>query len=155
MIGKYIGRQKQQGIASIEFAIAVPLCLFLFLAVSEFGRAIWHYNTLTRTVRDVARYAAGNALVGQSQVVRIDEQLVNAVGQLGAFGTPGASTGPLLPGLTPANFTLTDEGGGVISVTATYPYQPLLGAVLPQVMQSGEITTAFTMRAQVTMRAIG
>ena len=32
---------------------------------------------------------------------------------------------------------------------------PLFGVVLPQVMQKGTITSAFTMRAQVTMRAIG
>lgn len=151
----HIGRTRQRGVAAIEFAIVVPLCLFLFLAVSEFGRAIWQYNTLTRTVRDATRFAASSALQGQSQVVRIDAQLISDVGHVAAYGTPTGSTTPLLPGLAPTNFAVTDEGGGAISVTVTYPYQPLLGAVLPQVMQSGTITSAFTMRAQVTMRAIG
>jgi Flp pilus assembly protein TadG len=152
---KHIGRTKQRGVAAIEFAIVVPLCLFLFLAVSEFGRAIWQYNTLTHAIRDAVRYAASNALQGQAQVVNVDAQLISEVGNVAAFGMPVGSAIPLLPGLTPANFTVTNEGGGIISVTATYPYQPLLGAVLPQVMQSGTINSAFTMRAQVTMRAIG
>lgn len=150
-----INRKRQRGVAAIEFAIVVPLCLFLLLAVSEFGRAIWQYNTLTRTVRDATRFASSSALQGQSQVVRIDDQLISEVGRVAAYGTPLGSSAPLLPDLSPANFTITDEGGGVISVTVSYPYQPLLGAVLPRVMQSGAITSAFTMRAQVTMRAIG
>lgn len=148
-------RNRQRGIAATEFAIAVPLCLFLLLAVSELGRALWHYNTLTYTVRDATRYAASHALQGQTQVVNLDSQLITEVGNVAAYGVPAGSTAPLLPGLSPANFTLTDEGGGVISVTVSYAYQPLLGVVLPRVIQSSSIGTAFTMRAQLSMRAIG
>lgn len=155
MLKRYIGGKRQRGVSSVEFAIVVPVCLFLFLAVSELGRVLWHYNTLTRAVRDAARFASNNALVGQSQVVRIDGQLITDVGNVAAFGTPVGITASVLPGLVPGNFTVTDEGGGIISVTGTYAYQPLLGAVLPRLVQGGTISTAFTMRAQVTMRAIG
>jgi Flp pilus assembly protein TadG len=139
----------------MEFAIVLPVCLFLFLAVSEFGRAILQYNTLTRAVRDGARYAASNAIQGQSQVVNIDAQLITQVGSVSAYGTAVGGTAPLLPGLAPSNFTVANEGGGVISVTGTYAYQPLLGNILPQVLGADTtINSAFTMRAQVTMRAL-
>jgi Flp pilus assembly protein TadG len=155
MLTRYIGGKRQRGVSTIEFAIAVPVCLFLFLAVSEFGRAIWHYNTLTRSVRDAARFASNNALLGSSQVVNVDAQLISDVGNVATFGTPTGSTSAVLPGLVPDNFTVANEGGGIISVTGTYAYQPLLGAVLPRLVQGGTISTALTMRAQVTMRAIG
>lgn len=155
MLQRFIGSKKQRGVSAVEFTIAVPLCLFLFLAVTEFGRAIWHYNTLTRAVHDGARFAASNALVGQSQVVNVDAQLVNDVGNVAAFGTPAGGSGALLPGLAPGNFTVVNEGAGIISVTGTYPYQPMLGGVLPRIVQGGTIDTTITMRAQVTMRAIG
>jgi Flp pilus assembly protein TadG len=148
------GKNRQGGVAAIEFAIVLPVCLFLFLSVVEFGRAIMQYNTLTRTVRDAARFASSAAFQGQTQIVKIDAQLISDVGNVAAYGVPVASTAPLLPGLAPANFIVADDGGGVITVTATYAYQPLLGAVLPQVSQSAPIASAFTMRAQATMRAL-
>jgi Flp pilus assembly protein TadG len=146
--------KKQRGVAAIEFAVVLPVCLFLFLAVAEFGRAIMQYNTLTRTVRDATRFASSAAIKGQTQIVTIDDQLITDVGNVAAYGVPAGSATSLLPGLVPANFSIAEDGSGVITVTATYPYQPLLGAVLPQVMQSGTVTSAFTMRAQATMRAL-
>lgn len=147
--------KRQGGVAAVEFAIVAPLCLFVMLSVSEFGRAILQYNTLTRAVRDAARYAASEAIQGQSGVVRVDTDLVSAVGNVAAFGTAAGTSESLLPGLAPTDFIVTDEGGGVISVTGTYNYQPLFGAVLPQTIQRGAIRSAFTMRAQITMRALG
>lgn len=49
-------RKAQRGVAIIEFALVLPLLLLLTFMTTELGRAIWHYNTLTKSVRDGARY---------------------------------------------------------------------------------------------------
>jgi hypothetical protein len=61
---------------------------------------------------------------------------------------------PLLPGLTVANVTVTNAGAGFIAVSATYTYQPLLGAALPTFGPSGAITTSVPLTATVVMRAL-
>ena len=49
-------KHKQGGVALVEFALILPFLLLLSLTAAEFGRAIWEYNTLTKSVRDSARY---------------------------------------------------------------------------------------------------
>ena len=52
------GRQRlrNRGVAAVELAIVItPMVLMMFGAV-EFGRAIYTYNTLDKTVRDAARH---------------------------------------------------------------------------------------------------
>lgn len=46
----------QKGVAIIEFALILPFLLLLTFITTEFGRAIWQYNTLTKSVRDSVRY---------------------------------------------------------------------------------------------------
>jgi hypothetical protein len=48
---------------------------------------------------------------------------------------------------------VADAGNNYIRVTATYPYQPLLGAVLPG-FGHGSTALDFNMQVAVTMRAI-
>lgn len=51
----------QRGAAAVEFAILiVPLLLMLF-GVTEYGRAIYQYNTLVKSVRDASRYLSAVA----------------------------------------------------------------------------------------------
>jgi Flp pilus assembly protein TadG len=49
-------RKHQRGVAAVEFGILiVPLTLMLF-GLTEYGRAIYQYNTLVKASRDAARY---------------------------------------------------------------------------------------------------
>jgi Flp pilus assembly protein TadG len=49
-------RKLQRGVAAVEFGILIiPLTLMLF-GLSEYGRAIYQYNTLVKATRDAARY---------------------------------------------------------------------------------------------------
>lgn len=47
---------RQHGVAIIEMALIIPLLLMLLFIVTELGRAVMQYNTLTKSVRDGARY---------------------------------------------------------------------------------------------------
>lgn len=51
-----MNRKKQRGVAIVEFALVVPLLLILTFITTEFGRAVYQYNTLAKSVRDAARY---------------------------------------------------------------------------------------------------
>lgn len=52
---------KQEGVAAIEFAILVPLMMLMVFGITEFGRAFYQYNTLTKSVRDGVRYLSTQA----------------------------------------------------------------------------------------------
>jgi Flp pilus assembly protein TadG len=84
--------QNQRGVALIEFALVLPLLLVLTFMVTEFGRAIYQYGVLTKSVRDAARY-----LTIQTPNTKAAE-----AANLVVYGTTTAGTTPLVPGLTTA-----------------------------------------------------
>ena len=147
-------RRREAGISTVEFTVALPLLLFLFLAVAEFGRIFLQYNRLTRAVQDSARYASTQALRGQAGTVNLDAALVAATRNLVVYGNTGGTGTALLPGLAPAQVTVSDLGGGNIAVSANYPYQPMIGTAIPDLVQGGSIATTITVKATVVMRAI-
>jgi Flp pilus assembly protein TadG len=157
------GARRQRGIAVVEFTILLPVMLLLLMAIGELGRAFMQYNTLTRAVRDSARYVASHALKGSTQVVTLDGALIDAATNLVIYGKTTAGGTPLLQNFSSGGSVQVQQhdpavpggpGEGNITVTATYPFTPTLGAVMPDVLGDGGISTAFTMRAQVTMMAL-
>ena len=49
-------KRQSRGVAAVEFGLLItPMVLMLFGA-TEFGRAIYTYNTLDKTVRDAVRH---------------------------------------------------------------------------------------------------
>lgn len=49
-------RRHQRGVAIVEFALVLPMLLVLTFITTEFGRAMYQYNTIAKSVRDAARY---------------------------------------------------------------------------------------------------
>lgn len=49
-------QKNEKGVAAVEFALVLPLLLILTFITTEFGRALYQYNTLTKSVRDAVRY---------------------------------------------------------------------------------------------------
>jgi Flp pilus assembly protein TadG len=81
----------QRGVAAIEFAILLPLLLFIVFGITEFGRALYAYNTILKGTRDAARYAmTQNPGGGADAVTKC----------LAVYGTTDCSGTPLTPGLT-------------------------------------------------------
>lgn len=147
-------RGRLSGLAMIELTIAMPLLLFMFLATAEFGRVLFQYNTLTKSVRDGARHAAQYGLLGSTGVVNITNQLQTESNNLVVYANIGGSGATLLPGPLPV-VTVTNPGGDDIQVSASYNYQPMVGAVLPDFgLAGGGIGLTFTLRATVRMRAL-
>jgi Flp pilus assembly protein TadG len=122
--------RESRGIASIEMAITLPVLLLLLLAVAELGRAFVQYSTLSNSVRNGVRYVAGRALSGTTGNINLSAALVSQTQNLVVFGTRATGPAPILPGLAPNQVTVARTGPD-ITVTAVYPYQPMLGASLP------------------------
>ena len=147
-------RFKQRGLAMIEFAISVPVLLFLMLATAEIGRILFQYNTLAKAVRDGARYAATNAAVGTTRVIDIDATTRTQTRNLVVTGNRLGTGAALLPGLNVNNVTVTDAGNGFVQVAATYTYIPMLGATLPTFGLGTPVNLTMTLPVTVVMRAL-
>jgi Flp pilus assembly protein TadG len=86
-------KSSQRGIGALELAVVLPLLLAICLAITEFGRAIYTYNTLAKSARGAARYlttqAAGNGYSTARNLV--------------VFGNPAGTGSPLVPALNKEN----------------------------------------------------
>jgi Flp pilus assembly protein TadG len=49
-------KHSQTGVALIEFALVLPFLLLLAFITTEYGRALYQYNTLAKSVRDAVRF---------------------------------------------------------------------------------------------------
>lgn len=76
--------KRQKGVALVEFALVLPFLLLLTMITTEFGRAMYQYNTLTKSVRDAVRY-----LSLQTPGTKIPEaRNLLVYGNLAGTGTP-------------------------------------------------------------------
>ncbi len=144
--------QPQRGLAMTELAIVLPILLLLILASAEFGRAFWQYNTLTKSVQDAARYAAGRGLFGSTAVVIVTDDLRGEVANLVVYGNTAGTGTPVLPGLTTSGVAIESPGEGDILVRTDYSYTPIFG-FLPT-FQGSSLATLYDFEAVVRMRAL-
>jgi Flp pilus assembly protein TadG len=93
-------RPLERGSAMVEFALAAPLLVLLFLGVWQFGYAFYQYNELEQAVRAGARYASMATYDGQFQA-----NVKNMV----VYGTPAPAVNavPVVSRLRTSNVTVT------------------------------------------------
>ena len=142
------------GVAAVELGLLItPMVLMLFGA-TEFGRAIYTYNTLDKTVRDAVRHL--------SQHGPGDATIQTQARCLAVYGNAGCTGNAIAPGLTTGQVTLCDAvscagshasqptGNGVVNlVSATvvgYAYTSLVPFVMPSLNFNN---ISVTMRAQL------
>ena len=138
-----------RGVALVEFALILPMLLLLTVITTEFGRAMYQYNTLTKSVRDAARYLSMQT--PGTQITQARNLVVH--GNL-------AGTGPVLAyGLNDSHVpdpTWQTAGADPIITTVTvqvsgYTFTPLFSSVLGQQFFSGGGITFSDIQA--TMRS--
>jgi hypothetical protein len=93
-------RRPSRGQALVEFALVIPIFLFLLIALFDLGRAVFSYNTLTNAAREGARMAIVNQdkatiierAKAQTAIVELNDPSVS-VGfwQMADDGTPDYS----------------------------------------------------------------
>jgi Flp pilus assembly protein TadG len=119
--------QRQRGVAIVEFALVMPILLLMTFFTTEIGRAVWQYNTLTKSVRDAARY-----LSVEMQGTHIDEAQ-NLI--IYGYTNPPAGAAPLAIGLQPRHVAAPVWGTAgtspvinIVTVRVTgYQFQSLIG----------------------------
>jgi hypothetical protein len=142
----------QRGLALVETAICLPLLLFLLLAAGEVTNAFLQHNTLTKAVRDGARYAAGVANHGSIFGLTANE--LTDTKNLVVYGNSTGAGTPVLPNLTVSAVTITEVGEQFVDVHATYAYTGILGSVLPSFGFGTDTSLSFNLEASIRMRAL-
>lgn len=148
-------RRHMRGVAAVEFGILLIPLVMLAFGITEFGRAIYSYNTLAKSVRNAARYMTSKTPGDPSEHA--------AAKCLAVFGSPTCSGPVLAPGLNTSmvqtcdtilpcsgvtNTILTGTGTiNTVTVMITgYPYNSFVEYVMPDIT-FGDI--AVTMRSQL------
>ena len=145
---------RQWGAVLVEMALVTPILLAMMLATAEITRAFIDHNTLTKAVRNGARYVATNALQGTTGVVALSATLTAETQNLVVYGNTAGIGAPVLPGLTVADITVTDIGGTNVRVSAAHTISGILGPVLRSFFGGPDISMVHNLEATVTMRAL-
>lgn len=149
-----IGAARQSGLAIVELTIVLPILLFLMLAVAEFGRALYYYNTLEKAARDGLRYVADHARNNAGVINAATLSAQTTVGcNLAESASPSGGEA-LLPGLDcPPDSAFSLSGDDVI-ITLSYEYSPIFLPLPTFGLGDGDIDMAITMTSTQTMTAL-
>lgn len=139
----------QRGVALVEFALILPLLLVLTFFTTEFGRAMYQYNSMTKSVRDAARYLSLQLPNTQTTEARN----LAVYGNLAGTGNPVASG--LTPGHVPAPVWQAEGVDPVINTVTVeiqgYAFQSMFTTAFGVNFAPGGVITFSNIRA--TMRA--
>ena len=110
--------RNQRGGTVLEMAIAGPLFFILMFGITEFGRAVWLYSTMSHTAREAARFA----------IVRGAES-----GRAVSSGDVETFVQNRAPGLANADVTTTwdpnNQPGSVVEVRVQATFAPAVGII--------------------------
>jgi Flp pilus assembly protein TadG len=93
-------RSNQCGLALVELGISIFVMISIAFGITEFGRAIYQYNTLAKAARDATRYLSTRDAA--------DTAAKDVAKCFAVFGNPSCSGTPLAPGLTTAMVSVCD-----------------------------------------------
>ncbi len=127
-------KTRQGGVAIVEFALVLPLLILLTMITTEFGRAIYQYNAIVKSVRDAVRYLSAQT---PSTALIADPAAVTAAQNLVVYGNVSGTGMPLVPGLTLSNVatptwqtTGSDPVVNTVTITVTgYTFHALISQV--------------------------
>ena len=138
--------RQQGGVALIELAISIFVMVSIAFGITEFGRAIYQYNTLAKAARDATRFLSTRGA---------DDTVAKDIAKcLTVFGNPACTGSPLAPGLATTMVSICDrltcpsthESQGaaapvlnLVTVTiggpnAPYVFQSLVSFVVPDIV---------------------
>ena len=104
----------QRGAALIELALIMPLLLLLTFITTEFGRAMYEYNTVVKATRDAVRYLS----------VQTPGTHITEARNLMVYGNTAGTGTPLARGLS-----LTNVPAGSCCTWQTVGANPIINTV--------------------------
>lgn len=148
-------RKFLRGVAAVELGLTMVPLLVLTFGVTEYGRAIYTYNSIEKAARDAVRYLTAPAS-GSTDPVADAKNLV-------VYGNTQGTGTPLAPGLTtgvvnicnattcPGTHAGVATGSGVINLVTVsvvgYTYNSIVTYVAPATLNFNAISV--TMRASL------
>jgi Flp pilus assembly protein TadG len=120
-------KARQTGTAIVEFALVLPLLLLLTMTTTEFGRAIYQYNSIVKSLRDATRYLS----------IQTPNTKITEAKNLVVFGNIAGTGQALVTGLTVAKvaaptWQLTGSDPLIKTVTITvtgYKFHSMFSSV--------------------------
>ncbi|WP_103965083.1 TadE/TadG family type IV pilus assembly protein [Nitrosomonas ureae] len=143
-----------RGSVAVELALLLIPLIVLALGVAEFGRAMYQYNTVVKTVRDAARLLSQHS---PSDTANYPETEARC---LVVHGSADCSGSALLPGLTigmvgiASSTTTTGAGASINLVTVTVTGYTFNFVFNPLVFFGSSMTTLPFDPIQTTMRQL-
>jgi Flp pilus assembly protein TadG len=142
----------ERGTQMIEFALALPFLLLVFIGTIEMGRLFKTYTTLQKAGEVGARYLSTASLTGGTYSAS-DTAIANNLVVCGQAATCSGQD-PVAPNLTSSNVNITPPGSGTgtryVTVQVNYNYSPLILDV--PAMNSWNLSLNFTLTPTITMR---
>ncbi len=125
--------ENQRGVAAVEFAIVLPLLLFLFIGITEFGIAYYNKQVITNASREGARAGINAEDIEDAVQKYAQDRLIT----FGNYSPPSATTDDIV---------VNDTEYLSVSVTFNYTYLILagfrfFGADFGQTLNIGASTT--------------
>ena len=93
-------KSRQQGLALVELAVSITFLMAVVFGITEFGRAIYQYDTLTKAARDATRFLSTRAPG--------DSASIATATCLAVYGTPSCSGTPVVQGLATSMVSVCD-----------------------------------------------
>jgi hypothetical protein len=120
-------KHRQCGVALVELALILPLLLLMTIITTEFGRALYQYNIITKSMRDAVRYLSMHTPGTHMTEAR----------NLVVYGKPGGGGTPLVRDLDVSHvldpsWQTAGTNPVINTVTITvrgYTFRPLFGSV--------------------------
>jgi Flp pilus assembly protein TadG len=134
------GKNREKGVASVEFALILPLLLLVLFLIIEFSIALYDKAVITNASREGARSGIVNDLSGSrptaADIVAVvttycESNLISFGASVPSTAVSGACSSP----------------GGFLTVNVTYAYNFL---VLPNFM--GSLAGGLTLTGNTVMR---
>jgi Flp pilus assembly protein TadG len=93
--------RKQRGVAAVELGLLIIPLVLLAFGITEFGRAIYQYNTLTKATRDATRYLSAQSAGDVAEI--------SGAKCLVAYGNKTCTGRLLVPNLTASMIRICDS----------------------------------------------
>jgi Flp pilus assembly protein TadG len=151
---KCVSKRAQRGVAAIEMAITLPVLLLMLVATAELGRAFHQYNSLTKAIRNGARYLASEAYDNTLGILDLSDAKRVATKNLVVYASTAGGSDPVVDGLDVADVTITQVDSSHFEVSVSFSYQPLFFRIPVFGYSASDIDTGVTLNASATMRAL-
>lgn len=143
---------RQKGLAAVEATIVLPVMLLMMMAIGEFGRLLYEYNTLTKAVRAGARTASVSPNPGNFDVSLVQDKTRNMI----LYGQETVGSKTVLPGLKAEDINVSStmiDGETYVQIHVSYDWQPMFGDSF-NTFFGNTISLNFPLETSMVMRAL-